>query len=111
MGSGSYDAVDTIRKAFTAHATLAQHNRVHERVLGSGHGSKSSGLLKWYLRSLKAWRARDSNTLWHITAVIVRGQGAVVGVYEHVPVGWPQCANLKTTGRREGRRVGDTASL
>ena len=38
--------------------------------------------------SLLAWRARDSNTLWHLTAVIVHGQGVVVGVYEQVV--WPQ---------------------
>ncbi len=57
--------------------------------------------------SLLAWRAslRDSNTLWHLTAVIVHGQGVVVGVYEQV--GWPQC--VKT--RCEGRRVGDTGCL
>ena len=39
--------------------------------------------------SLLAWRARDSNTLWHLTAVIVHGQGVVVGVCEQVV--WPQC--------------------
>ena len=33
--------------------------------------------------SLLAWRARDSNTLWHLTAVIVHGQGVVVGVYDN----------------------------
>jgi len=55
--------------------------------------------------SLLAWRARDSNTLWHLTAVIVHGQGVVVGVYEQVV--WPQC--VKT--RCEGRRVGDTGCL
>ena len=55
--------------------------------------------------SLLARRARDSNTLWHLTAVIVHGQGVVVGVYEQV--GWPQC--VKT--RCEGRRVGDTGCL
>ena len=55
--------------------------------------------------SLLAWRARDSNTLWHLTAVIVHGQGVVVGVYEQVV--WPQC--VKT--RCQGRRVGDTGCL
>jgi len=40
--------------------------------------------------SLLAWRARDSNTLWHLTAVIVHGQGVVVGVYEQVARGWPR---------------------
>jgi hypothetical protein len=55
--------------------------------------------------SLLAWRARDSNTLWHLTAVIVLGQGVVVGVYEQVV--WPQC--VKT--RCQGRRVGDTGCL
>ena len=57
--------------------------------------------------SLLAWRARDSNTLWHLTAVIVHGQGVVVGVYKQV--GWPLAQCVKT--RCEGRRVGDTGCL
>ena len=59
--------------------------------------------------SLLAWRARDSNTLWHLTAVIVHGQGVVVasGVYDSEQVVWPQCVKTQC----QGRRVGDTGCL
>ncbi len=54
--------------------------------------------------SLLAWRAWDSNTLWHLlTAVIVHGQDVVVGVY------YEQVHCVKT--RCQGRRVGDTGCL
>ena len=51
-----------------------------------------------FVGSPLAWRARDPNTLWHLTAVYVHGQGVGDCVHEHG--WWPQCVRPGVVGER-----------